>query len=59
MTGQEVINKIFFSCEHSKFLGFWFCFEWSSTFCMLTAKIILSLFVSGCNDYFKEICELG
>jgi hypothetical protein len=58
MTGQEV-SWIFLSCEHSKFLGFWFCFEWPSTFYVLMANIILSMFASGYNDYFKEICETG
>ncbi len=57
MTGQEV-SWIFLSCEH-KFLGFWLCFECLSTLCVLMMEIILSLFVSGCNDYFKEICEIG
>jgi hypothetical protein len=58
VTGHEV-RWIFLSCEHNKVLGFWFCFEWSSTFCMLMLEIISSLFVSGCNDCFKETCEIG
>ncbi len=58
MIGQEV-NRIYFSCEHNRFLGFWFCFEWSLTFYVLAAEIILSLFVSGYNDYFEETCEPG
>jgi len=57
VTEQEV-NWIFLSCEHNKFLGFWFCFEWPSTFCVLTAKIISSLFFNSCNDCFKETYEI-
>ncbi len=56
---EEEISWIFLSCEHNKFLGFWFYFEWPSTFYVVTANIILSLFANGCNDYFKEICEIG
>ncbi len=39
MTGQEV-SWIFFSCEHNKF--FWFCFEWSSIFCVLSGPMTIS-----------------
>jgi hypothetical protein len=36
-----------------------FCFKWPSIFCMLTMKIISSLFVCCSNYYFKETCEHG
>jgi len=59
VTGQEG-NQIIFSCEHGKFLGFcFFYFQWLSTFCMLTTKIISSLFVSCNNYYFKKTFEHG
>ncbi len=56
---RHEVNRIFFSCEHNKFLGFWFCCEWLSTFYMLMIEIILSLFINNYNDSFKETCELG
>ncbi len=39
---RQEVNWIFFTCEHNKFLGFWFCFEWLSTFYVLMAEIIPS-----------------
>ncbi len=58
MTRQEV-NWIFFSCEHdfvSRVLVF-VLNGYQLFSCKL--RFILSIFVSGYNDYFKETCELG
>jgi hypothetical protein len=40
-------------------LGFWFCFEWPTTFCMLTTEMILSLFVMDAMTISRRLVSLG